>query len=49
VSPASGWSIDETRQRSDEVEVRFSNGDDEARLKVRIDDGQVRVEIENKD
>ncbi|MEX2624497.1 MAG: hypothetical protein WD651_12320 [Acidimicrobiia bacterium] len=49
VSPAPGWSIDETRQRSDEVEVRFSNGDDEARLKVRIDDGQVRVEIENKD
>jgi hypothetical protein len=49
VVPALGWSIDETRQRSNEVEVRFSNGDDEARLKVRIDDGQVRVEIENKD
>ncbi len=49
VSPAAGWSIEETRQRSDEVEVRFSDGDNEARLKVRIENGQVRVEIENKD
>jgi hypothetical protein len=49
VSPASGWSIEETHERSDEVEVRFSDGDNEARLKVRIENGQVRVEIENKD
>ena len=49
VVPSPGWVIDETRSRTDEVEVRFSNGDDEARLKVRIDNGQVRVEIENKD
>lgn len=49
VVPSPGWVIDETRSRTDEVEVRFSNGDDEARLRVRIDNGQVRVEIENKD
>jgi len=49
VVPAPGWSIDETRQRPDEIEVRFTNGDQEARLKVRIDDGQVRVEIEDND
>ena len=49
VVPSPGWAIDETRSRTDEVEVRFSNGDNEARLKVRIDNGQVRVEIENKD
>jgi hypothetical protein len=49
VAPSPGWLIDETRQRSDEVEVRFTNGDLEARLKVRIENGQVRVEIENKD
>jgi hypothetical protein len=49
VAPSPGWLIDETRSRTDEVEVRFSNGDLEARLKVRIENGQVRVEIENKD
>jgi hypothetical protein len=49
VVPSPGWLIDETRSRTDEVEVRFTNGDLEARLKVRIENGQVRVEIENKD
>jgi hypothetical protein len=49
VAPSAGWLIDETRSRTDEVEVRFTNGDLEARLKVRIENGQVRVEIENKD
>ena len=49
VAPSPGWLVDETHSRTDEVEVRFSNGDLEARLKVHIENGQVRVEIENKD
>jgi hypothetical protein len=49
ISPASGWTVEETRQESDEVEVRLRSGEEEARLRVRVDDGQVRVEIERKD
>jgi hypothetical protein len=49
ISPAAGWTVDETRQESDEVEVRLRSGEEEARLRVRVDDGQVRVEIGRKD
>lgn len=49
VSPASGWMVEETKQDSDEVEVRLRSGEEEARFRLRVDNGQVRVEIERKD
>ncbi|HKX74845.1 MAG TPA: hypothetical protein VJR05_05585 [Acidimicrobiia bacterium] len=49
VSPASGWTVEETKQDSDEVEVRLRSGEEEARFRLRVDNGQVRVEIERKD
>lgn len=50
VSPASGWTIEETKQENDEVEVRLVRGDEEeARFRLRIEDGRVRVEVELED
>jgi hypothetical protein len=49
VSPASGWIVEETKQDSDDVEVRLRSGEEEARFRLRVDNGQVRVEIERKD
>ena len=48
ISPAAGWEIEESVQKSDEIRVELTNGDAEAELRVRISDGELRVEIDNK-
>lgn len=48
VSPAAGWSVAESEDKGNEIEVELTNGDEEAELKLRIEDGQLRVEVERK-
>ena len=48
INPGAGWTVDKSEQSSDEIEVELRNGDSEATLKVRINNGQVEIEIENK-
>ena len=47
INPAAGWGIEQSEQSNDEIEVELRNGDSEARLRVRINNGQVEVEIDN--
>jgi hypothetical protein len=43
--PASGYTAEVHSQKADDVEVRFSNGNQEVRIRVRVIDGQmVRTE-----
>lgn len=46
ISPAAGWTVDESQQSGTEIEVKLTNGDQEAELKVEIEGGQVKVRIE---
>jgi hypothetical protein len=48
INPAAGWVVEDSEQKGDEVEVELTNGDSEARLRVRVNNGQLEVEIENK-
>jgi hypothetical protein len=48
ISPAAGWEIEDSEQKADEIRVELTNGDAEAELRVRISDGELRVEIDNK-
>ena len=46
INPAAGWTIDKSEQKSDEIEVELTNGDSEAELKVKINNGVLEVEID---
>jgi hypothetical protein len=48
ISPTAGWSVAKSEGHSDEVEVELANGDQEVELKVKLELGQLRVEIERK-
>jgi hypothetical protein len=48
INPAAGWIIEESEQKSDEIEVELTNGDAEAELKVKINNGVLEVEIDSK-
>jgi frataxin-like iron-binding protein CyaY len=48
INPAAGWTIEDSEQKSDEIEVELTNGDAEAELKVKINNGVLEVEIESK-
>ena len=43
--PAAGYQADVHTNKPDDVEVRFSNGTRESRIRIRIENGQVRTEI----
>ena len=49
INPAAGWSVAESEEKGDEIEVELTNGDEEAELRVRIESGELRVEVERKD
>ena len=44
VTPAAGFSVDKSESRGDRVEVELRNGDVQSRVRVRFDDGRLRVE-----
>lgn len=48
VSTNTGWTYMVEKDRSDEVEVEFENGDAEASIRVKADHGELDVEIESK-
>jgi len=48
ISPAAGWTTDNSEQLSNEIKVELTNGDEQAELRIRIENGQARVEIERK-
>jgi frataxin-like iron-binding protein CyaY len=48
INPAAGWRIEDSEQKSDEIEVELTNGDAEAELKVKINNGVLEVEIDSK-
>jgi frataxin-like iron-binding protein CyaY len=48
INPAAGWTIEDSEQKSDEIEVELTNGDAEAELKVKINNGVLEVEIDSK-
>lgn len=48
INPAAGWTVVDTQQSSDEIEVEVRNGEQEIELKVEIEGGQVRVTLEHK-
>ena len=48
INPAAGWAVENSEQQTDEIEVEFRNGEAEAKLRLRIDNGQLEVEIDNK-
>ena len=48
INPAAGWTIENSEQKSDEIEVELTNGDAEAELKVKINNGVLEVEIDSK-
>lgn len=45
--PNEGWSIDDTEEESDEVEVEFQRGDEEWEFEAELEDGQVEIEIDS--
>lgn len=47
INPAAGWIIEESEQKSDEIEVELTNGDAEAELKVKVNNGVLEVEIDS--
>lgn len=49
INPAAGWSVAESEEKGDEIDVELTNGDEEAELRVRIESGELRVEVERKD
>ena len=48
INPAAGWMIDDSEQKSDEIQVELTNGDAEAELRVKINNGVLEVEIDSK-
>ena len=46
INPAGGWTVAKSEQTSDEIEVELTNGDAEAELKVKINNGVLEVEID---
>jgi hypothetical protein len=46
-SPAAGYSAIVDKSGPDEVDVRFTNGENEARIRVRFHDGQLEEETED--
>jgi frataxin-like iron-binding protein CyaY len=48
INPAAGWTIADSEQKSDEIEVELTNGDAEAELKLKINNGVLEVEIDRK-
>ena len=44
---AAGYTPEVHTNKPDDIEVRFSNGNAESRIRVRVQDGQVEPEIEN--
>lgn len=48
INPAAGWTIEDSEQKSDEIEVELTNGDAEAELRVKINNGVLEVEIDSK-
>ena len=48
INPAAGWMIEDSEQKPDEIEVELTNGDAEAELKVKINNGVLEVEIDSK-
>ncbi len=48
VGPNAGWTYTVDKNRSDEVEVEFENGDAEAGIRVKADHGKLDVEIDSK-
>lgn len=47
-SPADGYSADIRKDGPDEVDVRFEAGDAESRIEVRVQNGQVRQDVEDR-
>jgi hypothetical protein len=47
--PSQGFLSDIKKSGSDEVEVEFDNGDVECRIKVWIESGELRTDVENED
>jgi hypothetical protein len=45
INPAAGWSVATSEEKGDEIDVRLTNGNEEAELRVRIESGQLRVEV----
>lgn len=43
--PAAGYEVTEVRTEPQRVEVRFHNGDRETRIRVEVQDGQMRPDI----
>jgi glutamate synthase domain-containing protein 2 len=48
VSTSAGWTYAVEKNRSDDVEVEFENGEAEASIRVKADHGELDVEIEAK-
>lgn len=48
VDPADGWTADVENLEADEVEVRFTNQGREVELEVKLEDGELRVKLEDK-
>jgi len=48
INPAAGWTIEDSEEKADEIEVELTNGDAEAELKVKINNGVLEVEIDSK-
>ena len=44
VTPAAGFTVDKSESRGDRVEVELRNGDVQSRVRVRIEDGRLRIE-----
>lgn len=47
-APSAGYQNDLRKNTATEIEIRFSNGNLESRIRVRVQDGQVRPEITEK-
>jgi frataxin-like iron-binding protein CyaY len=48
INPAAGWTIEDSEQKSDEIDIELTNGDGEAELRLKINNGVLEVEIDNK-
>jgi hypothetical protein len=46
IRPASGWSYSTEKQTGDEVEIAFRSSEHEASISARLENGQIRVQIE---
>lgn len=46
VRPADGWDYEIDDEESDEIEIKFTRGSDEAEFEVEVENGQLEVEIE---